>query len=85
MTGRCQVPKKKHVDVLGIGTLCEIQVPGEDVLPGIIIGIQITQEGVRYRIAWWDDRIRRDEWMEEFEIKVKPSEARHLKIGFTDE
>lgn len=52
---------------------------GDDI-DGVIVGINITENGVQYQVAWWNGRSRSTEWL--FPSEVLTNEPPTLKIGF---
>ena len=54
-----------------------------DSIPGKVVNVLIeSNNGVSYKVAWWDNNVRKLEWLEEFEVKLDPIENKELKIGF---
>lgn len=56
-------------------------ISGDGDIEGVVVGIQIAETGVQYRVAWWNGRTREEDWLYPFEIKDR--EPLSLKIGFS--
>lgn len=68
-------------EVYELGSQCMID--GE--IPAIITGVNIrpAESGsvrIMYEVTWWDERSRKVEWLEPFE--VRPQDAKHRQITF---
>lgn len=48
---------------------------------GTVTGIMIDVEGLQYRVAWWDGRSRKCEWLMEYEVETDGA-APVAVIGF---
>jgi hypothetical protein len=66
------------MEVFEIGS--QVVIDGE--IPATITGINIRgiEHRLQYEVTWWDERTRRSEWVEPFEIKPKDSKARTLSF-----
>lgn len=53
-----------------------------DGIPAVISSISI-EEGCRiqYQCVWWDGRVRRSEWLNEFEVR-RTDKTQGMDIGF---
>ena len=63
------------VEIIAPGTRVKIVRPSRgcdigDGLLGLVISADIRHAGVSYRVAWWDDETRYDDWLEPFEIEA---------------
>lgn len=60
----------------------EVLIDGE--IPAVITAISIRPAGqgvrVSYEVTWWDERTRKCEWVEPYEIK--PKEAKRSSLSF---
>lgn len=65
------------IKVINIGNVVYI---GKDI-EAIITDILLSQTGIQYKCSWWDGRIRKHEWLEEFEV-TQMKENKTIKIGF---
>lgn len=61
---------------------CKVRVGGN--IPAVIVSIRITAcLRVTYEVGWWDGRLAKREWLEEFEVERDDEQERDpLKIGF---
>lgn len=71
-------PPKMLSVPFGIGSAVTV---GGDV-PGVVTGIAIYETGVKYLVAWWQDRNRNEEWLNEREIQADSAERQ--VIGFKE-
>lgn len=71
--------EKAVIKVLPIGTEVIIKRPKQK---GIITAINIrTSKRIVYEVVWWDGSNRKEEWLEE--IEIKPVGKKELnRIGF---
>ncbi|QEL18300.1 hypothetical protein [Limnoglobus roseus] len=53
-------------------------------VPGVVTGVQIGEGNLVtfYRVAWWDGRTRREEWLSPTEV-VPGESVTACRIGFT--
>lgn len=66
------------IEVFPIGT--HVTIDGD--IPATIRGITIYSEHwVKYQCVWWDERVRKEEWLAEDEIKP---EAEHRKVSIQE-
>lgn len=42
--------------------------------PGIITGILAESMGIQYRVIYWNDCVRKTEWVYEWEVKLIPND-----------
>ncbi len=70
----------KHLSVFAPGTACVLG----DGIPGIITGIMVDAAGIQYRVAWWEKRTRKHEWVYDYEINGKADTSERISIGFCD-
>lgn len=51
-------------------------------VPGIVTGINIrgVEHRLQYEVTWWDERNRKSDWFDPFEIKAKGVKIRTLKF-----
>lgn len=64
---------------LGIDVLIDGDIPATLTA----INIRPAQSGsvrIMYEVTWWDERSRKSEWLEPFE--VRPKDAKHQQIAF---
>lgn len=53
-----------------------------DNIPAVITGILINDKcRVTYQCIWWDDQIRKCEWLEEFEV-TRTDKIQDMTVGF---
>jgi hypothetical protein len=66
------------VQVFEIGS--QVVIDGE--IPATITGINIrgTEHRLCYECTWWEERTRKSEWLEPFEIKPKDAKVRTLSF-----
>ena len=65
--------------VFPLGTMVDI----EKDIQGKIVGIQLDQNGTMYKIAWWNGRERKCDWLYDIEI-LRFSEPKSVQIGFIE-
>lgn len=65
--------------LFALGT--QVQIGSDRDIDGEIIGINITNDGAQYQVAWWNGRTRQAEWLYPQEIMPVDSAGR-MKIGF---
>lgn len=61
---------------------CKVIVGGN--IPAVVVSIRITScMRVTYEVGWWDGRLAKREWLEEFEVKRDlDQEPDPVRIGF---
>jgi hypothetical protein len=66
------------MEVLEIGS--HVVIDGE--IPATITGINIRgiEHRLQYEVTWWDERSRKSEWVEPFEIKHQEAKTRTLSF-----
>lgn len=68
------------IEVFELGS--HVLVDGE--IPAVITGINLrpAEGGIRlsYEVTWWDERSRKSDWVEPYEIK--PQGAKHKTLSF---
>lgn len=69
----------KPVEVYAPGTLLRLN----DVRC-VVQAVEIVRSGVsRYLVAWWDDRVRQEEWVAPHELeRLDAEEPRSLSVNF---
>lgn len=65
--------------------MIEVIHPGSRVTIGgdveaLVLAVMIMTDGVQYKVAWWDGRERREEWIDPAEIGS--GEGEMVKVGF---
>jgi len=74
-------PRPEPLEVLAVGSSCKIGFRDLGRVPGVILGVAIYSGlQVQYRVAWWDGRVRKSEWVDACE--VTPDDDQRLRIGF---
>ena len=64
--------------------------PGSTVMIGTNEKIEATVSSIAigannrvlYECVWWSGRTRNEQWLEECEVKIRPSDYQHLQVGF---
>jgi hypothetical protein len=69
----------KLIEVLEIGS--SVVIDGE--IPATVTGINIrgVEHRLQYEVTWWDERTRKSEWVEPYEVKAKQVHRRSLKFA----
>jgi len=64
------------LEVFEIGS--HVVIDGE--IPAIVTAINVrgTEHRLQYEVTWWDERTRKSEWVEPFEIKPKDAKTRTM-------
>lgn len=70
-----------ELKLFAVGTTCKVGI-GRDQFVATITGIWIrgTNNLVCYKVAWWDGKNHKEEWLEEFEVFVNREPS--LSVGF---
>lgn len=76
-----EAPLPADLQTLAPGARCSITVAGGKDVPGIVAGVAVYSGRITYQVIWWDGKIRREEWLEEFEVWGHPKQNM-FKIGF---
>ncbi len=73
----------RDIKVLPIGCKVHLGI-GEERIEGVVEAVQISGEGgsrIMYQVAWWNGRVRQENWLESFELQDAGSRT-PLTIGF---
>ena len=75
----------KTITVIGVGTPVIVGLESHslpDKIDGVVTSISLmASHHVRYLVAWWSGRDKKEMWFEEFEVECQPG-TELTKIGF---
>lgn len=72
----------KEVVVIAPGTPVKIG-PAGDRFEATITAVQVREDGVRYLVAWFDGRQRREEYVMPTEVCVTEFQVSTTRVGFS--
>jgi hypothetical protein len=59
--------------------------PKEDKIQGVVVQVVLDAEGIGYKVAWWNGRERRCEWLRESEVDAyRSSSVKRMEVGFAN-
>lgn len=66
------------IEVYEIGS--QVVIDGE--IPAIVTAISVRgiEHRLQYEVTWWDERTRKSEWVEPFEIRAQEAKTRTMKF-----
>lgn len=74
---------REEISFYAIGESVHIGLNGDGFV-GKILGVAIYEEGVKYKVVWWNGRERTVEWLND--VEVSPSADTEVRtIGFKAE
>lgn len=70
----------RSVKVLEAETEVEIGPEGAHITARVM-SVMIDEDGVSYKVVWWDDNNRKTEWLRSFELRPG-KDSEYFEIGF---
>lgn len=66
-----------EIEVYAVGS----QVLIDNGISARVVSIQIDQAAVSYKVVWWNERERRTEWVDTWEIQSDSPDARKKRVS----